>query len=273
MKNRYKISELAKIFNISRQTLIFYHKKNILIPSIVDKNNGYRYYSSEQIWELFFIITLKKAGLSLEEIKKFTEIKSPIENIKFLENKVEEIDNKISEFLKIKENITRKINILKKSSVDLENKIYSGENKRIRGYFISMVNEKDEAEMAMNYEKLHSIAKKKGIRDIKYITITNIREQEKDKIIPVKKIGIVIPEKIKMDKIEEIVLEKYFYIKYNDTYINLQDNYKELKKYIESKGYISNDYGIEIAEDYSLVTEKGFAGIFEILVGIKKRIE
>lgn len=27
MKNRYKISELAKIFNISRQTLIFYHKK------------------------------------------------------------------------------------------------------------------------------------------------------------------------------------------------------------------------------------------------------
>lgn len=136
-----------------------------------------------------------------------------------------------------------------------------------------MVNEKDEAEMAMNYEKLHSIAKKKGIRDIKYITITNIRELEKDKIIPVKKIGIVIPKELKIEKVEEIILEKYFYIKYNDTYINLQDNYKELKKYIESKGYISNDYGIEIAEDYSLVTEKGFAGIFEILIGIKKRIE
>ena len=130
MKNRYKISELAKIFNISRQTLIFYHKKNILIPNIIDKNNGYRYYSSDQIWELFFIITLKKAGLSLEEIKKFTEIKTPMENIKFLENKVEEIESKISEFLKIKENITRKINILKKSSVDFENKIYSGENKK-----------------------------------------------------------------------------------------------------------------------------------------------
>ncbi len=273
MKNRYKISELAKIFNISRQTLIFYHKKNILIPSIIDKENGYRYYSTEQIWELFFIITLKKAGLSLEEIKKFTEIQSPKENIKFLENKVEEIDNKISEFLKIKENITKKINILKESSTDLKNKIYSGKNKEIRGYFISMIDEKDEAEMAMNYEKLRSIAKKKEISDIQYVTITGIKEVENNQIIPIKKIGIIIPEKIKMEKIEEISLEKYFYIKYNDTYINLQDNYKELKKYVESKGYIPNDYGIEIAEDYSLVTEKGFAGIFEILIGVKKRIE
>ncbi|WP_281268950.1 MerR family transcriptional regulator [Fusobacterium necrogenes] len=27
MKIKYRISEVAKIFNISRQTLIFYHKK------------------------------------------------------------------------------------------------------------------------------------------------------------------------------------------------------------------------------------------------------
>lgn len=31
MKNRYKISELAKIANISKQTLIFYHKKGIFL--------------------------------------------------------------------------------------------------------------------------------------------------------------------------------------------------------------------------------------------------
>ena len=84
MKNRYKISEMAKIFNISRQTLIFYHKKNILVPYIVDEINGYRYYSNEQIWELFFLLTLKKAGFSLEEIKEFTELKNSDKSIEFI---------------------------------------------------------------------------------------------------------------------------------------------------------------------------------------------
>ncbi|MEG2381739.1 MAG: S-layer homology domain-containing protein, partial [Oscillospiraceae bacterium] len=35
----------------------------------IDEENGYRYYSNSQIWDLFFIITLKEAGFSLEEIK------------------------------------------------------------------------------------------------------------------------------------------------------------------------------------------------------------
>lgn len=46
MKNRYKISELAKIANISKQTLIFYHKKGILVPEYIDGVNEYRYYSN-----------------------------------------------------------------------------------------------------------------------------------------------------------------------------------------------------------------------------------
>lgn len=47
----------------------------------MDNENGYRYYSKDQIWELM----LKRAGLSLEEIKSFSEHRSPKENIKFLE--------------------------------------------------------------------------------------------------------------------------------------------------------------------------------------------
>lgn len=51
----------------------------------MDNENGYRYYSKDQIWELMFILILKRAGLSLEEIKSFSEHRSPKENIKFLE--------------------------------------------------------------------------------------------------------------------------------------------------------------------------------------------
>lgn len=97
MKNKYKISELAKIFNISRQTLLFYHKKDILVPNVIDKNNGYRYYTIEQIWDLLLILTLKKAGFSLDEIKKFGSLKSYDENILFLEKKVKEVEERIKE--------------------------------------------------------------------------------------------------------------------------------------------------------------------------------
>lgn len=53
----------------------------------MDNENGYRYYSKDQIWELMFILILKRAGLSLEEVKSFSELRSPKENIKFLEKK------------------------------------------------------------------------------------------------------------------------------------------------------------------------------------------
>lgn len=275
MKNRYKISEIAKIFNISRQTLIFYHKKNILIPDIIDEENGYRYYSNEQIWDLFFLLTLKKAGFSLEEIKAYSEIKNSDKSIIFLENKINEIDKKISELKKSKKTILKKLENIRDfsstSTKEEEFKIEEIEN--INWYSIDMKEKTDEVEMATNYEKLNSFAKKYSIDDIEYITMTEIENIENVKIdggiVPVEKVGIVIPKNIVIEKSEELILGKVISIKYNNSYSNLVKTYQNLKSYIEKNGYKTYGYAIEIAHELTISTEKGIGGILKIVVPIK----
>lgn len=275
MKNRYKISEIAKIFNISRQTLIFYHKKNILIPDIINEENGYRYYSNEQIWDLFFLLTLKKAGFSLEEIKAYSEIKNSDKSIIFLENKISEIDKKISELKKSKKTILKKLeNIRDFSSTSTKEEEFKLEEiEDIKWYSIDMKDETDEGEMATNYEKLNSFAKKYGIDDIEYITMTEIKNIETVKIdggiVPVKKVGIVIPKNVVIEKSEDLILGKVISIKYNNPYSNLVKTYQNLKSYIEKNGYTTYGYAIEIAHELTISTEKGIGGILKIVVPIK----
>lgn len=275
MKNRYKISEIAKIFNISRQTLIFYHKKNILIPDIIDEENGYRYYSNEQIWDLFFLLTLKKAGFSLEEIKAYSEIKNSDKSIIFLENKISEIDKKISELKKSKKTILKKLENIRDFSFTStkEEEFKLEEIEDIKWYSIDMKDETDEGEMATNYEKLNSFAKKYSIDDIEYITMTEIKNIETVKvdggIVPVKKVGIVIPKNVVIEKSEELMLGKVISIKYNNPYSNLVKTYQNLKSYIEKNGYTTYGYAIEIAYELTISTEKGIGGILKIVVPIK----
>ena len=61
MKKKYKIGEVAKLFNISRRTLLHYDEIDLFKPIIIDENNGYRYYLEEQLMDLYFILDLKKA--------------------------------------------------------------------------------------------------------------------------------------------------------------------------------------------------------------------
>lgn len=275
MKNRYKISEIAKIFNISRQTLIFYHKKNILIPDIIDEENGYRYYSNEQIWDLFFLLTLKKAGFSLEEIKAYSEIKNSDKSIIFLENKINEINKKISELKKSKKTILKKLENIRDfsstSTKEEEFKIEKIEN--IKWYSIDMKDGTDEVEMATNYEKINSFAKKYSIDDIEYITMTNIKDidniKNEEGIVPVKKIGIIIPKNIMIEKSEELSLGKVISIKYNNPYSNLVKTYKNLKNYIKKNNYTTYNYAIEIAHELAISTENGIGGILKIIIPIK----
>lgn len=70
MDNLFSIGELSKYQNISKQTLIFYDKIGLFRPAYVNPDNGYRYYSSNQIDYLDTILIMKKIGFSLSEIRE-----------------------------------------------------------------------------------------------------------------------------------------------------------------------------------------------------------
>lgn len=43
---RYMIGEIAKITGLSAHTLRYYEKHNLIMPSYVDEETNYRYYSA-----------------------------------------------------------------------------------------------------------------------------------------------------------------------------------------------------------------------------------
>lgn len=66
---RFKIGEIAGIFDISIRALRLYDKLGVLTPGFIDEKTGYRYYTTEQVHALQTIISLKSVGFSLMEIK------------------------------------------------------------------------------------------------------------------------------------------------------------------------------------------------------------
>ncbi len=67
--NLMLIGEIAEFFGVSRKAIRLYEKKGIIKPVKVDSQNGYRYYSAEQVQQLNALLELKALGFSLDEIK------------------------------------------------------------------------------------------------------------------------------------------------------------------------------------------------------------
>jgi MerR family transcriptional regulator, thiopeptide resistance regulator len=64
----YSISQLAKCFNLSRSTLLYYDRKNILKPSGRTLSN-YRVYNDNDYRALQTICALREVGIPLVKIK------------------------------------------------------------------------------------------------------------------------------------------------------------------------------------------------------------
>lgn len=65
-----KIGELAAFSGVSPKALRMYEKMNIIVPARVDEENGYRYYSPDQVKQVEALLEWKDLGFTLKEIKK-----------------------------------------------------------------------------------------------------------------------------------------------------------------------------------------------------------
>lgn len=104
------IGQMAKLNNISVQTLRHYEKVELLRPSYINEDTGYRYYSMKDFNTIDLIKQCKAMGMSLEEIKEVTNNYTSLESIEdILNNQKMIIDEKIKEL----ENIKKKIVYMK----------------------------------------------------------------------------------------------------------------------------------------------------------------
>jgi len=97
------IGEFSKICKVSTKTLRYYDEIGLIYPDKINCDNGYRYYSIDQLKKMLFIERLKSYDFSLKEIKDIIQLEK----------------NQVEEHLSL---------VLKEKKKEIEGKIYAFEN-------------------------------------------------------------------------------------------------------------------------------------------------
>lgn len=70
------ISEFSRLTGIKRENLRYYDQIGLLSPECRGEN-GYRYYAQGQLSTAYLIYSLRELGISIEEIKKYIDRRTP----------------------------------------------------------------------------------------------------------------------------------------------------------------------------------------------------
>ncbi len=100
-KGLLTIGEMAKLCDISVQTLRYYDGEGILIPQYKDEKTGYRYYAMENVARLYLIKHLRHLDISIDYIKGLGKS----DNIKLL---IAELNMKVKSYKNEIEQLQRK---------------------------------------------------------------------------------------------------------------------------------------------------------------------
>ena len=111
IKNRnYTVGELAKFYGVSLDTIRFYDKKGIL--SAQKAKNDYRSYSRADLIALDQILSLKRAGLSLNEVSNLVNDYSIEQALECCQNRIEALNGEIALLQAQKQELERYTSLL-----------------------------------------------------------------------------------------------------------------------------------------------------------------
>ena len=94
------IGDFSNICKVSTKTLRYYAEIGLILPEEINPENGYRYYSINQLQTMLLIKRLKAYNFSLEEIKSILQSEDLKEENLYLLliNKKKEIERQVKEF-------------------------------------------------------------------------------------------------------------------------------------------------------------------------------
>ena len=86
MQKYFSSGEFAKLTGVNKRTLHYYHDIGLFQPDLIGEN-GYYYYSVSQFAQLELILTLRRIGLSIEEIESYLKNASEFSFAQMMEQK------------------------------------------------------------------------------------------------------------------------------------------------------------------------------------------
>ena len=81
MKNKkylFSSGEFARLNGINKRTLHYYNDIGLFCPEVIGEN-GYHYYTCFQTVQLELILTLRRIGLSIDDIKSYVNHSSEVQ--------------------------------------------------------------------------------------------------------------------------------------------------------------------------------------------------
>ncbi|MCX7885047.1 MAG: MerR family transcriptional regulator [Caloramator sp.] len=267
MGKYFSIGEISKLSNLSVQTLRHYDKLDLLKPSLV-KNNGYRYYSLDQLYLLDLIRFYRKLGLSLSEIKRIIADKIDIEDtIELFQNQQYEIEKQIKELEKQKDLIKKKHKYIKSMLKKPQGTAFLNKKNKIRIAKIKTASKDlESAEIRFrkalkSFTKLNDILSLELLYEIKYEPSVNNKKEEKHSICFIITDDYIEEDNIKICELNEGLYASIIYIDYYDNY---KKDVDELFKFIDKKNLHPEGslYERYIASEFSDKGEKGFMELF-----------
>ncbi len=269
MRINYKISEIAKIFNISRRTLIYYDEIGLFKPSYIDEENNYRYYSEHQIYILRFILALKNSGFSLNEIKEYINCKDIEQSQSLLNNKIKIMEENIKKLKNSIKVIKIKSEELKKarSSEGLNPSII--ENISFRAIIVDVLPPYRYMQVEKAYKELSQIEKTIKLDEKKHLAILDSENLKKLNIYPLKFVGSVVLDEVENDIVITIKEKKCATITHKDSFESLKRSYTKLTDFIKENSYKIVGDSIEMSNKEKIQLEKGVGEVIQIFIPIE----
>lgn len=87
----YSIGEVGKLCNVSKKTLRFYDKIDVISPDYISEENNYRYYSKDTLLFVPVIKYYKQMGFKLEEMKSLLDNDQYDTHAERLRDKIDEL--------------------------------------------------------------------------------------------------------------------------------------------------------------------------------------
>ncbi|WP_027399591.1 MerR family transcriptional regulator [Anaerovorax odorimutans] len=113
MKDIISITEMAKLRNVTTETLRYYDRIDLFKPIYVDPETNYRYYSILQYEKLGTIRELCNLGMPLKDIKTYLENRTVRGSCELLMEQKNLLDSKIDSLVKLKSEIEEKLNFIR----------------------------------------------------------------------------------------------------------------------------------------------------------------
>lgn len=271
MKEKFLVGELAKLFNISSDTLRHYDQLELLKPEC-DENNRYRYYNIRSIFKLSRILFLKNLGISLNEIHHYMKDKSTEKLLHMLRRKDEELDAKIHQLLNLKHKIQSKVNLLENYDTELNQIKVKTQSVRY-GALLDMNELKDEYEIKQAFKKSEKYLKISSWL-VEGQIYTSLAKKDMDRHIfnRFRYFIEIDPEDMDQSHILEVLPEgEYACITVSGPYSDMVGHYEKLVSWIDANHYeIVGDSIEKNIVDYDS-TEQEADYVSEIQIPIRKK--